>query len=161
MTKYEVGTDLATCQICGRSIKAGKGVIAHHGYSRPYEGWQTASCAGARYLPFEQSCDRLREVIEEVVWFLEKQEQELKNLLETPPDELVVYEKRGSWTAPERKVYAKPANLDLASYRCSVFGTYEEAYDRRKHHYERTIRATKLDLETMRKRLADWCKAES
>lgn len=44
-----------TCQVCGRGIFANTGVIAHHGYQRPGEGWQTPSCNGARELPFEQS----------------------------------------------------------------------------------------------------------
>ncbi len=42
-----------TCQICGRPIFAELGVIAHHGYQRPGDGWQTASCVGARELPYE------------------------------------------------------------------------------------------------------------
>ena len=52
-----------TCQICGRPILAETGVIAHHGYQRPGEGWQTSSCFGARHLPFEVSRDRLGEYI--------------------------------------------------------------------------------------------------
>lgn len=42
-----------TCQCCGRRIFAETGRIAHHGYQRPGTGWQTASCMGARELPFE------------------------------------------------------------------------------------------------------------
>lgn len=53
-----------TCQICGRPIFAETGVIAHHGYRRPFEGYQTASCFGARHLPFEKSRDRLGEWID-------------------------------------------------------------------------------------------------
>lgn len=48
-----------TCQCCGRPICANTGVIAHHGYTRPGWGWQTASCEGARELPFEASRDAL------------------------------------------------------------------------------------------------------
>lgn len=44
-----------TCQICGRPIFAETGLIAHHGYQRPGEGYQTESCQGARELPFESS----------------------------------------------------------------------------------------------------------
>lgn len=47
--------DRKTCQICGRAIMAKRGVIAKHGYKRPGEGWQTASCFGADELPFEVS----------------------------------------------------------------------------------------------------------
>jgi hypothetical protein len=48
-----------TCQICERGILADTGLIAHHGYERPGDGWQTASCFGARELPFEVSRDVL------------------------------------------------------------------------------------------------------
>ncbi|QOZ66409.1 hypothetical protein [Bradyrhizobium arachidis] len=48
-----------TCQCCGRQILANTGVIALHGYRRPGDGWQTASCDGAKFLPFEVSRDRL------------------------------------------------------------------------------------------------------
>lgn len=48
-----------TCQICGRPIQSNTGLIAHHGYTRPGEGWQTSSCRGARHLPFEVSRDEL------------------------------------------------------------------------------------------------------
>jgi hypothetical protein len=42
-----------TCQVCGRGILANTGLIAHHGFQRPGYGWQTASCSGAKELPFE------------------------------------------------------------------------------------------------------------
>lgn len=53
-----------TCQCCGRPILANTGKIAHHGYQRPGEGWQTASCPGAQHLPFEVSRDELGRYIE-------------------------------------------------------------------------------------------------
>jgi len=52
-----------TCQVCARGIMANTGLIAHHGYQRPGEGWQTASCSGAKELPFEVSRDALAEEI--------------------------------------------------------------------------------------------------
>lgn len=55
--------DQMTCQCCGRGIFAATGVIAHHGYERPGSGWQTASCPGARELPFEVSRDELGRLI--------------------------------------------------------------------------------------------------
>jgi hypothetical protein len=48
-----------TCQVCGRGIFAEAGVIAHHGYTRPWEGVQTASCPGARELPWEVASNKL------------------------------------------------------------------------------------------------------
>lgn len=52
-----------TCQICGRGILGHAGIIAHHGYQRPGDGWQTDSCNGARELPFELSREKLGEEI--------------------------------------------------------------------------------------------------
>lgn len=53
-----------TCQCCGRGIFAERGKIAHHGYERPSgEGYQTASCMGALYPPFEVSRTRLGAMI--------------------------------------------------------------------------------------------------
>lgn len=52
-----------TCQCCARRILANTGVIAHHGYERPGDGWQTSSCYGARQLPFEVDRKVLGEVI--------------------------------------------------------------------------------------------------
>ncbi|MCK1668606.1 hypothetical protein [Bradyrhizobium sp. 153] len=48
-----------TCQCCGKKFLANTGTIAHHGYQRPGGGWQTASCSGAKFAPFEVSRDRL------------------------------------------------------------------------------------------------------
>jgi hypothetical protein len=64
-----------TCQCCGRAIFAQSGSIAHHGYERPGYGWQTASCMGAKHLPFEVSRDRLGALIVRL-------EQRLADLIE-------------------------------------------------------------------------------
>jgi hypothetical protein len=66
--------DQMTCQCCGRGIFAATGLIAHHGYERPGHGWQTASCFGARHLPWEVSRDALGDLIR-------KLKLTLKNLL--------------------------------------------------------------------------------
>jgi len=53
-----------TCQCCTRAILANTGLVAHHGYQRPELGWQTGSCMGARFLPFEASRERLGDLID-------------------------------------------------------------------------------------------------
>jgi len=52
-----------TCQCCSRKIFANAGSIAHHGYQRPGDGWQTASCWGAKRLPWEVDRTALGELI--------------------------------------------------------------------------------------------------
>ena len=51
------------CQCCGRAILANMGSIAHHGYERPEAYYQTASCMGAKRLPFEADRAALGEMI--------------------------------------------------------------------------------------------------
>lgn len=55
-----------TCQCCGRQIFAETGTIAHHGYTRPDSGWQTASCMGAKHPAFEASRDQLGYMIQRI-----------------------------------------------------------------------------------------------
>ena len=54
------------CQICGNSHLTNRkgGKLPHHGYQRPGNGWQTASCPGAKHLPYSQSRDRIPHVLE-------------------------------------------------------------------------------------------------
>jgi hypothetical protein len=73
MPTTKTTAETKTCQICGRGIKMVRGHIAHHGYQRPGEGWQTASCYGARALPFEVSCDLLRGYVERLATSIEEQ----------------------------------------------------------------------------------------
>lgn len=63
-----------TCQICEREIKAKGGIIAHHGYKRPGNGWQTSSCMGARFQPYEVSADRIPSVIDTYKQWAEREE---------------------------------------------------------------------------------------
>jgi hypothetical protein len=51
------------CQCCNRPIHAALGTIAHHGYTRPGYGWQTASCFGAKRLPWEVDREAVMDLI--------------------------------------------------------------------------------------------------
>lgn len=145
-----------TCQVCGRAIKASNGFIAHHGYKRPEWGWQTPSCEGAKYPPYEISCDRLREVIEQVASYLAKQETEQNEFLNHAPDILISYEKNRKTGKQEQREYQKPANFDPANYYGSISNTYGCAYTERKYHYKSIIKAVAHDLAIMRERLENW-----
>jgi len=59
------------CQCCGRAIHAALGKIAHHGYQRPGEGWQTASCFGAKRLPWEVDRSAVADLIKHLEQILE------------------------------------------------------------------------------------------
>ena len=59
----ERDTRVKHCQICNGLWVAENGVIAHHGYKRPGDGMQTASCFGAMHRPFEVSRDCVMDFI--------------------------------------------------------------------------------------------------
>jgi len=147
-----------TCQVCGRKIKASSGIIAHHGYKRPYQsGWQTASCEGARYVPYEVSCERLREVTAMVGAFIDSEEKEFVGFLENPPQTITVFERRSVIRKETEKViYTKPDDFKQDSYRSSMARTYENAYSNKKYGYEATIRMAKADFASMQRRLNEW-----
>src|SRR5882724_10212058 len=84
-------TTSTTCQICGR--------IAHRGYRRPGQGWQTASCSGALGLPYEVSCDLLPPTIAAVETFIASTERRLRDLLAEPPAPFVL-QRRDAWGKP-------------------------------------------------------------
>lgn len=53
-----------TCACCFRAIAVMPGgTMAHHGYQRPGDGYQTASCPGIRFRPLEVSDEGLRYII--------------------------------------------------------------------------------------------------
>lgn len=77
--------DAKHCQICERAIKANTGKIAHHGYTRPGTGWQTASCMGARHLPYEVSCDVIPLAIDQIGSWIATLEKRLEGLVHGVP----------------------------------------------------------------------------
>ena len=141
-----------TCQICGRPIKANTGVIAHHGYQRPGWGSQTSSCHGARYLPYEQSNDRIPYVIDLIKTHLERTEAALKDLIANPPDTLTEYDHRFKPHTAER-----PANFDPLGRRHSYHPyAYESIYFGRIDEWEREIPSMRRDIETLQQRFDNW-----
>lgn len=85
-----------TCQVCGRAIRAASGRIAHHGYQRPGGGWQTASCRGARHVPYEVGHDALDAWIEELTaLYIPETRKRIAGHLDSPPAQLDVRWMRG------------------------------------------------------------------
>jgi hypothetical protein len=97
---------MGTCQICEREIKHKKGLIAHHGYKRPGQGWQTDSCAGAKNLPYEKSRDLIPKVIEFIKIFIRKTENEIQNikLKNLPVPNILLKDKFIESTNPSYKI---------------------------------------------------------
>jgi hypothetical protein len=145
-----------TCQICGREIKAKKGIIAHHGYQRPGQGWQTSSCFGARWRPYEVACDALPPAIESCERFIAMQEVALAALITSPPATMS-YNKnaRKSWLPSGNVDVPKPENFDHSNPDYSP-NSYWHLYNSQKEGHESHIKMASYQLADLKKRLADW-----
>lgn len=117
-----------TCQICARAIKANTGVIAHHGYQRPGYGWQTASCFGAQYKPYEESRDAILICIESYKVSAEQQTNYAADLMANPPAQITQYA-RSSYDTDQ--TFDRPADFDAAgTMDGSIYVKYDDGYSR-------------------------------
>ena len=100
-----MNTPTTHCQVCGRAIKANTGTIAHHGYKRPGSGWQTASCYGAKHVPYEVGHDALDRWIVDLKVFIPRVETQITDHITNPPTEMIIH-KRDAY-GRERPGYPK------------------------------------------------------
>jgi hypothetical protein len=150
-----------TCQICGREIKAKSGLIAHHGYRRPWHGsgCQTASCFGARRVPYEVGHDALDQLIPMVEDEVKRFTKLLADWLDNPPATITIEHgdfmgrKTGKVTVVER-----PENFacDDAHYKSYVPMTYENKWCGRRREIEQQLKWSEMDLASFKKRRAEW-----
>lgn len=143
-----------TCQVCGRNIKANSGVIAHHGYKRPGDGWQTASCYGARHLPYEEANDQILKAINSATAYINRSAQWLVEFHYNPPPTLSAT--HGTW---QLKTYTanKPENFDPENTRRSYRrDAYDTMYHDKVYSVNKGIKEAQADLVFLRKRLSEW-----
>ena len=161
-----------TCQICGRRIFAETGKIAHHGYERPGGGWQTASCRGARRLPYEADHKALDE---EITWVEERLANETELLRKLECEEIAL---SIQWTDHEERrknrgnpfagfrhlsgitrdtwdtMKADPANAE--AFRQCYSYSFDDLKKRRVEDQKDTITQVKAYLKHQKARRAEW-----
>lgn len=128
-----------TCACCFRAIAVmPDGTMAHHGYQRPGDGFQTASCPGIRFRPLEVSNEGLRYIITVCEDQLSRATTALGK--SSTITSLTIPGRRGQ---PLKKITDQDAcwAKELRSYRFSL---------------EVKIRNTEAALESLRQRLAAW-----
>lgn len=125
-----------TCACCDRAIAVVGGTMAHHGYERPGNGWQTQSCAGVRFPPIEVSSAGLK-------WLIENQEEALKHTIK-------LREEKGSLEKLHIRIAGEPATITRESSR------WKSAFQRYEAQLDHDIASIPHELERLRKRLADW-----
>lgn len=141
---------VTTCQICARAIKANTGYIAHHGYTRPGNGWQTSSCMGAQQLPYEVSRDYIPVVIERYEAIKKNLTERVNDLTTNPPATITETSRyRGDAT------YERPEDFKIGGY-SSIPGTYANAYAHMVRETETNLKGVTAEIEFLQKRYNDW-----
>jgi hypothetical protein len=132
-------------------------VIAHHGYQRPGDGWQTASCFGARFRPYEVACDALPLCIAHAEQHLEMTQAALAKHIAEPPRGMT-FKPRDYSDRRFPVTYLRPADFDPQDTTKDYgnYYSYRGLFRGRTYQLNRTIEAIQGQFKFMRKRLADW-----
>lgn len=158
--RVEQAKTTSHCQICDRLIQAKTGLIAHHGYTRPDRGsgWQTASCMGARYRPYEVACDALPKAIKSVEVHIANTKKNLANWKAEPPRGIHQERRvaRGFNSYDIEWTVLRPAKPDFDPHRYRTGDEYEALYLKRLAAFERDLKGSGETLKYFKKRLADW-----
>lgn len=156
-----------TCQCCGRGILAETGLIAHHGYQRPGDGYQTASCFGALALPFEVSRARLADYIISLKGMWERAHSALDSLQANQSTLMWSFvditKPRARWQEPEKMAVSvtfetfDTVKAETAEFRNPKDGTtYAELRDRRIAQVQAEIRSIHAEITLQQGRFAGW-----
>lgn len=154
-----------TCQCCGRAILANKGSIALHGYERPGYGWQTASCMGAKYLPFEVSRERLGDLIRALQDMVKTREQRLIDVTAETVSVPFTYSERlglGFTKRVNKTVQVTRATFDKikaelgGKFAQNCVYRFDDLMRREQSHVESELRHLRSDLAMHEKRFAEW-----
>jgi hypothetical protein len=150
------------CQICGHYhlgyVK--RGVLAHHGYQRPGQGYQTQSCYGALKQPLHVSCDALPPYINAMESLKDREQIILNRILDTPPAAYVVQDSKWDNVArrhlPVDRKVVRPDGFLLGAANRYVMPEYERCYLNDIRHRESQIKGYQHEVDHQTKKLEVW-----
>lgn len=131
---------IRTCPCCFRAIAVRSGCMAHHGYDRPGNGWQTASCPGIRFKPLERSKEGLE-------WITQATKEQLANAQ-------AAHKSRNKLTTLMIIEGRKPVEITKDSPK------WEREFRYHVSKLESQIRSLKYSLNTLEKKLTEWIQTE-
>lgn len=152
-----------TCQICGRVIMAKTGLIAHHGYQRPHQqGWQSASCLGAKFPPYEVSRDRINEVIGMMSNQLVNVQESLGKHIGSPPETLTYYPHSWPRHGGKELTYTRPHGFKPRDETPTSYQQYDYAGNHDRVWLEKLndIAGIERFIADLKKRYANWKQPE-
>lgn len=150
-------TATGSCQICERTCKLPKGMTSLHGYKRPGCGWINGSCPGAYELPYEQSCDKLKWYLAEILLARRTHlTEQLAQLTDGSMMEItIVRHKRGTRNETEVVTYRR-GELVTNEWGCQV-DEFAWAVRGRISNIESELRySLAREIERVTKRIAAW-----
>ena len=154
------------CQCCGRDIHAALGSIAHHGYTRPGDGWQTPSCFGAKRLPWEVDRSAVADLIDHLKEVLLRSEYErcaVSDEIEPVVHHYQVYDRRvrGGYVGKKLTMTRDTFEIVKAANPDKVFEhtpgiTFDVFKARDLDKRDRRIEQLRRDLKEFAARYAGW-----
>jgi len=160
MSRTSTPTETATryvgnCQICEGDQKLHAGGMVHHGYRRPGDGFIHGDCPGVGHVPYEVSCDLVKEHVLDLGRFILDRQDWLRRLRGGAVAELHVEEYRGGGRRELVKVVAGTAEADEydLSHGCTL---WERALRGAVHKAESDIQLAAADVVRCERRVAAW-----
>lgn len=134
--------DKRTCPCCFGRFSLHNGKMVHHGFQRPGGGYQTESCFGFGYEPFERSNLGTVKIIEHLEYILKSKEENIP--LMKKDKSITIFDK-------------KTLKLTEIHFGSEIF---EKENNRRIEETESEIRHLKKNLSFYNKKLKEWIKTE-
>lgn len=150
---------LTHCQICARDIKANTGLIAHHGYQRPGYGWQSASCDGAKQLPYEVSRDFIPVVIARYKLYEQMRNDAADEMLRSPAEQIVRSYKNLYSGETTTETFDKPADFDAydtVNNGYSYYDDYAKEFSKQYTTYRKEAKDIASTIEYLQNRYDSW-----
>ncbi len=132
--------DVKTCPCCFRGIAVMDTTMAHHGYQRPGDGYQTPSCPGVRFKPFEVSNEGTIWIRDQTKAHMERSQAYLQAL---PEVKMLPTEVR-------RNGYPVSVDIDRTHPK------WDQEYRFRKLQLEADISTDRSAIRSYDERLKDW-----
>lgn len=159
-----VERQIGNCQACAGDFKLRAGVMVHHGYERPGIGYDIGDCLGVGQVPYEVSCELVKERKRGLEMYRDEQ-QSLLQSLERNAVRLIAQKEYRHGREADR---VNPGQVDILP---PIKGReYLVTYDRdqtpdkewnlilknKKYSVKSNIRAADADIDFLAQRIDNW-----
>lgn len=148
-------TNSGTCQVCGRIQKLPKGVLAKHGFERPWGSRETEGCTGTAELPLELSCELTKEAVKSHEDLIAARTEDLQKATAGTLTEVPAWIRE--YKGKTRFVVITPTNfMDKGVREAFHAYTWAGVLEKYKNRLEWDIEAIERDLHLLQERVRTW-----